>query len=94
MKLNEFDILKLSVPDIRIDTTYPVIKDRILNYASMSNANQRPNMKILITLILDKNNKKSILCQITQTNCTLRDKRLGMQSIIFVCDVIFLMPID
>jgi len=30
----------------------------------------------------------------TQTKFTLRDKRLGMQSIIFVCDVLFLMPID
>jgi len=91
----KFDILKLSVPDIRINTSCPIIKDRILNYASISiNPNQKPNKKILITLILDKNNKKSIRCQITQTNCTLRDKRLGMQSIIFVCDVLFLMPID
>lgn len=84
MKLNEFDILKLSVPDIRIDTSYPIIKDRILNYASMSNANQRPNMKILITLILDKNNKISIIYQITQTNFTThRDKN-------WVCKVSFL----
>ena len=84
MKLNEFDKLKLSVPDIRIDTTYPIIKDRILNYASMSNANQRPNMKILITLILDKNNKISIIYQITQTNFTThRDKN-------WVCKVSFL----
>ena len=84
MKLNEFDILKLSVPDIRIDTSYPIIKDRILNYASMSNANQRPNMKILITLILDKNNKISIIYQITQTNFkTHRDKN-------WVCKVSFL----
>jgi len=84
VKLNEFDILKLSVPDIRIDTSYPIIKDRILNYASMSNANQRPNMKILITLILDKNNKISIIYQITQTNFTThRDKN-------WVCKVSFL----
>ena len=84
MKLNEFDILKLSDPDIRIDTSYPIIKDRILNYASMSNANQRPNMKILITLILDKNNKISIIYQITQTNFTThRDKN-------WVCKVSFL----
>ena len=84
MKLNEFDILKLSVPDIRIDTSYPIIKDRILNYASMSNANQRPNMKILITLILDKNNKISIIYQITKTNFTThRDKN-------WVCKVSFL----
>ena len=84
MKLNEFDILKLSDPDIRIDTSYPTIKDRILNYASMSNANQRPNMKILITLILDKNNMISIIYQITQTNFTThRDKN-------WVCKVSFL----
>lgn len=94
MMLHKFDILKLSVPDIRINTSCPIIKDRVLNYASISNSDQKPNKKILITLILDKNNKKSILCQITQTNCTLRDKRLGMQSIIFVGDVLFLMPID
>ena len=94
MKLYKFDILKLSVTDIRINTLCPIIKDRILNYASISNANQKPNKKILITLILDKNNKKLIICQMTQTNFTLRDKRLGMQSIIFVCDVLFLMPID
>ena len=78
MKLNEFDILKLSVPDIRIDTSYPIIKDRILNYASMSNANQRTNMKILITLILDKNNKISIIYQITQTNFTTQKRALGV----------------
>ena len=77
-------LLKLSDPDIRIDTSYPIIKDRILNYASMSNANQRPNMKILITLILDKNNKISIIYQITQTNFTThRDKN-------WVCKVSFL----
>ena len=69
-----FDMLKLSVPDIRQNTSYPIIKDKILNYASMSNANQKPNMKILIALILEKNNKISIICQITQTNFTLRDE--------------------
>ena len=74
MKLYKFDILKLSVTDIRINTLCPIIKDRILNYASISNANQKPNYKILITLILDKNNKKSIIFQITQTNFTLLDK--------------------
>ena len=85
MMLHKFDILKLSVPDIRINTSCPIIKDRILNYASISiNPNQKPNKKILITLILDKNNKISIIYQITQTNFTThRDKN-------WVCKVSFL----